>query len=299
MANEEQTGAAAIIGAMRDLHTPEVIDLDPAGVIGADQGVVALPRGMELKDLLPFLDARLPAPRRIRGVATHTTLESFIAHAKMFGDAPAAIFANDNRDAPKLVSVFDYHAPGKPRFGEHRGVYAFPLSDEWLAWQRASKSMSQVEFAQLIEDRLLDVASPDAAPPATSQLCISLGLTLATPTQLMALSRGLTVRAEHKATQAVTLSSGELQVAFEEKHTTVDGKPLTIPGAFLLALPVFRGGERYFVPARLRYRLNAGQVTWQVILHRADAVFDDAFTGACTKAAAETTLPVFRGTPEA
>src|SRR6185295_9776949 len=124
---------------------------------------------------------------------------------------------SDSREEPKLVSVFDYHAPGKPAFCQHRGVYAFPLSDEWLAWQRASRSMSQVDFAQFVEDRLLDVASPDAAPPATSQLCISLGLTLATPTQLMALSRGLTVRAEQKASQAVTLSSGELQVSFEEK----------------------------------------------------------------------------------
>jgi hypothetical protein len=61
---------------------------------------------------------------------------------------------------------------------------------------------------------------------------------------------------------------------------------------------VFQNGALYQIPARLRYRVSAGSVTWSFDLYRAQAVFDHAVDEACAHAAKETGLPLFMGSPE-
>ncbi len=71
-----------------------------------------------------------------------------------------------------------------------------------------------------------------------------------------------------------------------------------MPGAFLVAIPVFKGGAPYQIPARLRYRVREKSITWFYELHGVDRVFDHAFSEACAKAANDTGLPLFLGAPE-
>jgi uncharacterized protein YfdQ (DUF2303 family) len=304
--SENESNVAAAIDAVERLHTPRPI--------GLDGQVVALPKGMQVVDLKPHLDARRERPERTKGTAKLTTLVSFIDHVRRFADRDSAVFAIDSRTAPKLVAVFDYHeehsrpegAPtsvverGGPRFGEHRAEYAFPLSDAWKAWNALTgKWLPQADFAAFLEERIGDVVAPEMLGDKTVEVARELRIGLAGADDLMTLSRGLSVRVDAKVTQAVNLSSGESTIGFEETHRNEHGGPVRVPSGFAVSIPVFRFGAPYAVVARLRYRIANGAVVWAIQLQRADECFDHAFTEACDEVRVATSLPLFFGTPEA
>jgi hypothetical protein len=298
------TEAAAVAAIVRRHLKPELLELDPGR---EDQvQVLTLPEGIKVQSIKPLLDEYLEAPTRREGTARLGDLASFIEHAKRFMDEGSALFASPDPRAPSLTSVLDYHCPrvseGGPRFGRHRGVYAFPLSPQWEAWTRGNGpngAMTQGKFAEFLEDRIVDIADPSQAGHLAESLAKLIGVSFASASRLLELSRGLSVRMESRVTNAINLATGEVQVNFVVSHDDADGGPMKVPGAFLIAIPVFRGGALYTIGVRLRYRLREGTVTWFYELHGADRVFEHAFVEACGQAADETGLPLYVGTPEA
>lgn len=302
---EMRTDAQAIIEAVRELHGVEMLDdgrMD-ADLVGE---VVVVPKGMTVQDLRPLIDARLEAPRRTKGTARHTTLASFIDAVNRFkvcdGETRlgTAVFAADDMAAPKLLCVVDYHGHSDPRFGEHLIEYAFPLSDEWRAWQAAfaSKGMSQAEFAALLEDRITDVIEVGAVGERGQKMAESLGLSLAGSASVLALSRGISIKAETRVNSITNLSTGEGKILFEEKHGDEGGGAVKVPGGFVVGIPVVRGGPLFQVFVRIRYRLAGGAIVWSFTPHRLDAVFRAAFEEACGEVREKTGVPLFHGTPE-
>lgn len=269
-----------------------------------DDGLLVIPRGKQVVDMRPFVDARLERPRRREGIARHTTLASFNAHVVRFADEHSAIFADDNPKAPSLTAVLDYHErghDGAPRFGTHRSVYHFPLSDEWKAWMALPEKIEQGTLAAFLEDRIGDVLDPADAGEVGTEFAAKLSITLASPARLMELARGLSVRVDTRVANHVNLGSGESKLVFEEQHSNEQGGPVVVPGGFMLAIPVFKGGDLFKVPVRLTYRVSRqnGAIVWRIALHRADKVFRYAFDEAVKAVEQATGLPVFYGTPEA
>lgn len=297
------TSEAAIGAALAEkLHAPDRLSYPHPDNPEVAVPFVALPSGLELKCLQPELDKLRTRPERRKGTAQLQTLESLIDHVNRFKGESSTLFAKPDQTAPSLTAVLNYHAAGASSpasFGDHRGVYRFPLSDEWTAWQQSNeRKFTQEDFAAFIEDRILDVADPTKAGASVLDFCQTIGATLASPSRLMDLSRGLQVHVSAKAVQATNLSTGEGQITYTEEHKDSAGGKLGVPGAFLLQIPVFRGDAPYQVPVRLRYRLKDGTITWFYSLYRTDKVFDHAFDLACKRAAEETGLPLFVGSPE-
>lgn len=272
----------------------------------AEREIVAVPpcgaNGQwTLESAKDLLDDYLERPERRKGTAKLGDLQSFIAHANRFKDTGSALFADPTPTRPSLTSVLDYHqgAGGQPRFGKHRGVYEFPLSDEWKIWTgRASKPMAQAEFGEFLENYVTDVLDPAGAGPTAKDLAATIGCHFASPSKLLELSRGFSVNVGTKVRNAQNLSTGEISVQYQVEHADDAGALLKVPGAFLVGLPVFKAGAPYQLAVRLRYALRDGSVAWRFELHRADRVFDHAFNEACTKATADTDLPLFVGAPE-
>lgn len=268
---------------------------------GGSAEVLVLPSALRVQSIAQYVDEGRDAPRRARGTAELTTLASFIAHVNLFKNPDSCIFADRSGSKPALVAVLDYnrHGPeGAPRYGQHRTRYAFPLSEEWLAWKAASGSaLAQDRFAAFLEDHLTDVADPANASPTAILFAGLFGCSFASASRLLELSRGLSVNVGARVQSHVSLATGETSIAFATAHADETGAPLKVPGAFLLGIPVFRGGALYQIPARLRYRV-ATNLTWSFEMYRADAVFDHAIDEACEAAASETELPVFMGAPE-
>lgn len=262
-----------------------------------EDDLVVIPHGKKVVDLRPYEDARLDAPRRKEGCSKHTTIRSLVDHVNRTKDADSVLFANDDPRQPAIVAVYDYNcANGDPRFGKHRAVYAFPLSEEWQAWQAASSGVR--DLAELLEARILDVLPPSTLPTGASEEAKALGLTLATQAGLLGVAKGLSLRVAQTVVNVQNIGTGEVEVAFEAKHEAKTGGSVVVPTAFALGIPVFRGGVRYPVLARLRYRVTEGVVTWGVRLHRADRVFRDAFEESCTFAQYQTGIPLFYGASE-
>lgn len=267
-----------------------------------------VPAGQQLMSVKKYVDEWRARPERREGTATLTTLASFSAHVNRFKDDNSIVFADvtNSKDA-KLITVFDYNeksAAGAPRFGKHKAIYPFPLSDEWIFWTAVNgKSMTQVEFAQLLEDRILDVLAPSETGQGLVQdFAQSLGEAgLATSQRLQELANGLSIRADVAVTNASNLSSGESRINFQEAHVNGEtGGPISVPKGFAIGIPVFRGGAPYAMPVRLRYRLDKekGKVLWTVLLWRADRIWDDAVKIVCDTAHADTGLDLLYGTPE-
>lgn len=297
--------AEAVAEIVRRATEPRIIEIgnelpDNHEIV---RGVLVHPAGLEVKSLKKLLDEYRLAPERRKGTAHVSALGSFIALVNRFKDGDSVIFADASQAAaPKLVAVLDYHrhgAEGAPRFGQHRIVYDFPVSDEWTAWRKnAGQGMQQGAFAEFIEEHLIDTIEPSGAKDGARKLADLLGCVFAAPQKLLELSRGLSVHVGHRVANAVNLATGEAQILFSEEHHDDKKQPLKIPGAFLLAIPVFRLGAIYEIPVRLRYRVQGGNVTWSYQLYRDAAVFEDAFTEACTSATQSTSLPLFIGTAE-
>jgi uncharacterized protein YfdQ (DUF2303 family) len=294
--------ADAIIEAMRSASPLHSMSLG-ADTNGVPRAVMIVKQGHDVFDMKPFLDKYLVRPERRKGTATFTTLASFIHHANRFKDEDSAIFCNDSQSSPGLTSVLDYHqrtAKGLPQFGEHRGHYSFPLSDEWKAWKaKNGVVMGQTDFARFLEDRVVDVADAARERPDGSAWtwATKLGQKFASAAELLELSKGLHATVKHEVRNEGNLSTGEKAIFFAKSNLDPNGQPLAIASAFLIGIPVFKLGPLYPIPVRLRHKIDE-KVTWSFELARLDAVFEDAIDGACSEAASATALPLFRGSPE-
>jgi len=310
MEKPENNTAQVVADLVKGLHAAIVTEVTDGDV---QAPVLLAPKaggGFELQSIRTHLDQYRRRPERRSGTAILTTIESFIAHTNRFKDADSALFGDSNPEKPSLLAVLDYHcqtAAGDPRFGVHRGHFSFPVSDEWKAWTKADGTkMEQAEFAEFIEDRLGDlIAAPDFTKAETEadrklkEFADLVGGNFASPSKMVELSRGMAIHTDERVKQIVNLSTGEIQVQYEAAHNDAAGAPLKVPNLFMLAIPVFEGGDLYRIPVRLRYRSSGGRVSWFFELYRADKVFKHAIEEAFTKAATETGLPLFSGSPEA
>lgn len=296
---------AAAIATVERLHKFELVRVDDVGASGLEAALAVVPAGKSLVDLKPYFDARRTAPERLRGIATLQTLQSFIAHVNRSKDGDTALFADRNRTAPSITAVYDYHeeseAGPSPRWLDHRGRYAFPISEEWKAWSAVDgRWLDQRAFAEFLQDRITDFVLPATVADETRilQLQEQLQGIFGGPSAIASLARGLSLTVAAEVHEALSLETGEITVKFVETHRDATGAPIKTPNLFALAIPVFDGGEPYLVPLRLRYNATKG-LAWCFRLFQASKRFDTAFTEACELAAVETGCPLFYGAPEA
>lgn len=312
------SGDLATILARHDrLQAPQILQI--AGQHPADRATALLaPEGLQLLDLEPLFDKNRDKPKHRRGTHVAHTLAAFIALTNRFKAPNSVIFAN--RDGAGIEAILDFHPEGEDntaaRFGTHRVSYGLPHSKEWLAWREMDgKVMDQVPFAAFIEDRIADVIVPhdnlmgvitDASTGGDfgirtpqedlAYLAKTLNGRFATPAELVTLSRGLTIREDLRFKNQENLSTGETNLTFESTHQDGSGAPLHVPNLFLIAIPVYDNGARYVVAVRLRYRRVDAKVKWFYQMYRVEQGLEHAFTEAAEKAAADTGLPLYRGT---
>ncbi|WP_083656511.1 DUF2303 family protein [Mongoliimonas terrestris] len=244
---------------------PGVPECVPVQIIHGDQPAI--------RSLRPLVDEWRRYPERKVGTAKAYTLDSFIELSEYHATEHSVVFADTDWRKPVVTTVVDYHqdyiAGGWPDHGKHRIVYAFPLSEEWKAWTgQDGKPMEQAEFAAFLEDRIADLASPLDQERADYERLFS--TKLATPAELIQLSRGLSVNVESKVANHVLLQSGEGQIVFEETHKDSAGNLIKVPGLFILQVAPFFMGELVRIPVRLRYRVKAGSLVWFYQIYRPD-----------------------------
>jgi uncharacterized protein YfdQ (DUF2303 family) len=264
--------------------------------------------GVSAEGVKEYLDAYLPVPERMRGFAQLNDLDSLASYINRFKRPETIIFVDDTDiKNPYVEVIFDGHQGNdqavdeghEAGWGEFGARYLFPIAPEWKAWLTfASDWRSQAQFAEFLEDRILDVCDPTDPGEAAVKMAQQLGFNLATPGALLALSRGLSLSVDTKVVNILNLGTGEQQLVYEETHKDGSGAPLKVPGGFAIAVPVFRGGDVYRVAVRLKYRKrDGGLIQWQLAPAQLDDVFENAIAGAAKSITAKTALVPLRGRP--
>jgi uncharacterized protein YfdQ (DUF2303 family) len=254
----------------------------------------------QIVSVAPLFEAWRTKPAVKKGVAKALTLESFIALTNRHKTAESAVFADTTWTKPGLTAVIDYHEAkngGAPDNGKHRVAYDFPLSEEWKAWVASNgEPFKQIDFAAFIEDRIAELTAP--TEDEASYYKDLFATTIATPAELVTLSRGLQVNVDSRVKNASVLQSGAAQIVFEEEHRDAQGNVLKVPGLFLLSLAPFFMGEKSRIPVRLRYRVSGGSILWFYQIYRPDIAVTTRVRDDLAIVAAQTELPTFEATPE-
>lgn len=305
----------AALAAARRVGTATILDL-PQDAMPADALATACPLlvitdaagAVTLKPATDFTGHLRSRPVAREGTAVAQTLDSFVALVRYHSGPNSAVFVDPTWTAPAMTAVIDYHVDAvegsdeagddqRARNGRHRIRYAFPLAEPWKQWLAANgKMMSQETFASFIEDHIQDVASPLDAEVADWGR--SFRTTIALASDLLDLARGLEVVVNSRVKSRVRLQSGETSLVFESENKAANGAELTVPGLFVLQLPLFHRGELVRLPVRLRYRAGSDGMTWGYEIHRPELAIDVQVRSDCDTVQLRTGLPVYEGRAE-
>jgi uncharacterized protein YfdQ (DUF2303 family) len=276
----------------------------PVGVKGVPVHIPALLTAgttPKLTDVSALFESWRTKPAAKKGVARALTLDSFIALANRHKTADSAVFADTTWTKPSLTAVIDYHEAkngGEPDNCKHRVAYEFPLSEEWKAWVKTNgEAFKQIDFAAFIEDRIAELTAPTSDEARYFEDLFA--TKIATPAELVTLSRGLQVNVESRVKNASVLQTGAAQIVFEEEHRDAGGNVLKVPGLFLLSVAPFFMGEKARIPVRLRYRVSGGSILWFYQIYRPDLAVTQRVRDDLLIVGEKTELPTFEAAPEA
>lgn len=282
-----------LIGAGSDMAAViEAARIGDSVKVGETHLAFPLPEGgrVELVDVEAAVRAYLPNPRRKTGAYRAHDAASFAAYLHRHGTLDTEVWADAT--GARIVGVINSHeAADQPvggggplaGWGDHRVTYAVEQTKAWQAWTaRDGQLLSQSDFAELIEDRAVDIVRPAAADmlELAQSFQATIGVTFGSSKQL---------------------SSGERQLEYRE---TVDAKAgragkLEIPRDFDLALIPFEGAKPFKVNARFRYRITDGTLRVGYRLTRPEDVLREAFESVVTEVHGLDGTPdvIFRGVP--
>lgn len=215
---------------------------------------------------------RAAAPIRRKGTIVVHDLASFIATTNRDSNPDSAIFADVG--AKKVTAILDFHQRegGAARWGQDRIEYGFTLSPQIRAWIAASQApMDQKTFAKLIDDRLGDIASEVPAGSMAADFAARRGIRFAEIGDLVMFTRTIAAKSAVDSEELYDDNTGDVSVQYKKKNDvkTPDGKPVLVPPAFAVMIPILCGKEAsvFTVAIRLRYEIDNGTIRWRVELN--------------------------------
>lgn len=218
-------------------------------------GHLAVREGFKLvdvsKELLREQMASEPGPSNPAGTLHLLTPESFVAAVRDHYDERSAVFADAENS--KVVAVFDFlergglagHVSEESRergWGQHRAEIVFALSRKLKEWKKLTEPVSQLSFAEFLEDHREDVIEPTGA-------------------DLLGLVTDLEASSSGSFKGRVNLSNGSCALSFtHDTETTVE-----VPAEIVLGIPLFEHHDAYKLRARLRWRHHQGALTFRLL----------------------------------
>lgn len=230
------------------------------------------------------------APARVTGTTKLRDATSFIRFFIDHKLTRSRIYAQ--LDPARFLAVFDELDTSKPDTDDEalagasgqadwrgfRAEFAVPASREWSLWTNANrKHMSQLAFAEFLQDNLPDVAEPAGA----DLLQMALNFEAAQSGQFIAAQR---------------LQDGSHNLAWKADNNASGS--VRLPEFIKLRIPVFENEQPEDLQARLRYRVKDGSLAIWYELVRPHKVLEKAFRDTWARIAAETDGHILLGSPE-
>ena len=249
------------------------------------------------------LEHLLPQPTRVRAKVAVDDVAAFVAYVQRFQNQATLgqqiIFAEVTETGGTFTAVLDYHqlttgdaAPAGiyPSWGEHRCIYTCKQTPEWVRWMgKNGKPMSQVEFAEFLEDNGLDV-NPNNNPG------------MPTMADMVEIARSLDATIEGSFNSAMRLNNGSVQFKFTETVTAsanTTAGTVEVPERFVIGIAPFVGFDGHEIFARLKYRLSSGKLSMWYELERPHKIVEAASKDVIERIISGTGLTPLRGRVEA
>lgn len=212
-------------------------------------------------------DAYAEVPRRDTGSRSVTDAKSFVEYVNRHAHRGTEVYAHTN--TAKVIAVIDSHegAGLNPGWQKHRVSLDLEFSKAWATWAKADGQMfGQVEFADFLDDRYLDVIEPD-------------------PARMIDIARTFQAKTKVDFESGVREHSGDVKLNFVEETTAKAGQKgdIEIPSRIQLALRPYVGGPIYSIWASFRYRLHGGNVSLGFKLERPENILEAAFADIVTE----------------
>lgn len=222
-------------------------------------------------------------PRRKSG---HVTVFDAASFNQVLADnsdtGNIAIYFDRNPEKPSVVAVLNGHGKAGPGWGDFRCSILFRSTPQWMKWRGIDgKMMSQVGFAEFLEDNLEDIAEPAGA------------IMLEIATYLEAV-RTVNFRS------GIRLASGTVQFRHDQSdEAKVGAGTIEVPETIVLGVAPIFGLPSYRVPARFRYRIENGKLMLGVKLQRVETMMAQIVEDVAAKIERGANVSVMDGLPPA
>lgn len=235
------------------------------------------PHGAEIKDVSDEHGLKLTRAKYIWQHVTLQTAESLADYVTRFKKADTLLFADIAQS--EIAGIIDYHAPSQADHCAHRATMKLPFSQEWASWTAIhGKLMLQLDFARFIEENAADIAAPSGG-------------------DLLDAVRDLQAHRKVNFTRALRTSSDNENFEYTDETEARTKGGIELPTKFQLLIPVYFGEAATEVFAFLRWKLDDGNLTLGVVLHRAEHIRQAVFRQIMLGVAQRTGCPVMFGKP--
>jgi hypothetical protein len=228
------------------------------------------------KELLAESKASKPGPINPCGTLTLLTPESFGRAVVDYRDSRTQVFADNEKS--EITAVFDATQSGdgfydrKSGWGQLRAVIGFAESRKLKEWRKTLEWMSQMEFANFLEDHLEDVLTP-------------------TGQELLSIATDLEASSSGGFKGKVNLDNGSVRLSYQDEvETTVE-----VPRSLTLGIPLFEHGDRYKLGARLRFVIQGGSVKFKLLFTNLQDAKEQEFERIVQEIEEKTSQPIYRG----
>ncbi|SOE85647.1 Uncharacterized conserved protein YfdQ, DUF2303 family [Burkholderia sp. YR290] len=241
---------------------------------------VVVPEGYTALPLTEVFDN----PARASGVVKLRDATSFVNYFNRQKRPESLIYAS--LDPAKILGVIDdhraYNAEGSRDGANWRGYrveFPVPASREWKVWTgKDRKTLDQLEFAELIEDNLPDIVTPDGST-------------------MLSVALNFEASKEGNFVSAARLQDGSTNFVWKE-DVNATGNKIAMPSQITLEIPVFENGQPSPVEARIKYRVKDGALTIWYELVRPHKVLEAAFRAIWSQIEEQTSTTILLGSPE-
>jgi uncharacterized protein YfdQ (DUF2303 family) len=278
MTTDIRTENDAVIEQARQAAGPALLDT----TAGGELAVFHTARGLQIIDLdAEEYALRAERPRRKSGATVVRDVASFALFYAKHSDDNTEVYADV--DTGLITAVLDADEPDAPRWADHWLQLRLTPTQQWKTWTSRDRTlMAQRDFAEHLEDNLVDIAS-DPVPAAA----------------MLEIAQSFQAKTSVAYSSGSHLASGDINLRYEETTDASGGAKgnLTVPRTFAVGLAPFDDVDRYRVEARLRYRIEGGKLRLMYLLERPEDVLRSAVRSVVDQVEQQTGAKVMLGTP--
>jgi uncharacterized protein YfdQ (DUF2303 family) len=252
MDEDNHTSAAIVADLARKGTAPHVLTLSDG------RQFIASPNDVRLQEVSDPHGMIVAPPVRTVQALTVQTKDSLSEYVNRFKTADTVLLADI--DTSRIVAVIDYHSADRAAFAAHKATLTLQHSVEWKAWAAIDgKMFDQQTFARFLEENAPDIAVPTGA-------------------ELLEVARDMRA-AKGADFRKKVRTAGDIEEFeyVETTNATTRNGTVEVPSKFLLRIPVYFGEREVELYAFLRWKLEGGELTLGVALHRPEHVRQAVF----------------------